>query len=366
MRVAAPWSPSRPGLPAYVVYAKAKTARIGGRWSAPNVDAQILRVGATAVQYYQLGLLEGEALLPSDSLPYSLGFRDVVAALLTIEPSVSDELRFVRAINRGVDRSLIPWKFRWLWDLRTVLIARAIAHRMHRVAEAHPVAYVSDFYSAVMLGVTIAFRRAGRPVWDIQHGRIGPGHQTYNATVFGLRSHGKPTGLLLWDAATGPYAEQQLGVSWESTAWAHLRLADDDEAAERCGVLYTLQVDTPIPPAVGAAIRALPHVPWRLRLHPGGRNPERDYAPLLQLPNVTLSSSAEPLPQALRAAAVHVTWNSSVISEAAALGTPSVFMDPAAQQDFASEVTAGLASCIEPDRLTAALRDALASTPRLG
>jgi hypothetical protein len=359
--VAPPWRAASQGTPAILAYAKARSTRIGDRWSAPNVDAVIAAMGDAPRQVYHVGRPDHPPYVDGATLPYALGVADLAAVVLTLDRGIVNEWRFVRTVNRGLARAWIPGRIRWLWNVRTVLIARAVAHRLARIAESHPCAYVSDFYSAYMLGVTIAFRRAGRDVWDIQHGRIGPGHQAYNAEVFGIASHARPTGLVLWDAGTGAYVDEALGVPWTATQWAHLRLLGEQSATRRAGVLFTLQVDTPIPRGAIAAIRATSDVPWCLRLHPGGRNPEQDYLPLLDLDHVSLGEGTVSLAEALASVRVHVTWNSSVVLEAAVLGVPSLFMDAHACRDFAQVVASGVARHVAPEDLEAAVRRAVSS-----
>jgi len=357
-RLATPWAPASDRPRAYFVYAHARTTEIDGALSCPPVDAVML-ADDSAPQGYQVGHLAQRVHVSARELPYRLGLADLCAAVLSCSTEWGAEYRFIREISSGVDRRFLPGGIRWLWNVRNLLIAEAIAHRTSRLAWTHQVAHVSDFYSAFMLGITLAFRRAGKPVWDIQHGRIGPAHQTYNRAVFSIACGFRPTGLIVWDAPTGEYVGEALGVEWRSTEYAHLGLGSEKPSDGRCAILFTLQVDTPIPPSVRAVIREVSEVTWCLRLHPGGRNPERDYLPLLELPHVVLSSARTPLAADLRAASVHVTWNSSVVTEAAALGVPSFFLDAQAAPDFAKEVHAGIAKQVDPEALAAALRRAL-------
>ena len=335
---ASEWPPSGNEQTAYFTYAKSKTALVDGRLSHPAVDAVVGASAREPYRYYQFGSHDGPALLVSDSLPYRVGIGDFVAALLTLDGQFATHYRFVRQIHSGVDRRLIPWRSHLLWNVRTLLIAYAFAWRMREIARVHRVAFVTDFYSASMLGATLAFRRLGREVWDIQHGRIGPAHQAYNTAVFSSNCGLRPTGLVVWSRAVGSYVDRALGVRWVSTEFAHLRLTGTAMPSRPRSVLFTLQVDTPLPHEVAALIRDDPSVHWTFRPHPGGRNPESELRPLLELPNVALSGAGTPLQDDILGCAVHVTVNSSVAIEAAALGVRSIVMDEQAAGDFADEI----------------------------
>ena len=356
---AAAWAPAGREARAYFTYAKSKTVLIDGARSYPIVDAVVAEDG-TAHRYYQFGTHDGRAYLQSTPLPYRIGIGDVVAALLTLDAECAVHFRFIQLINSGLDRHWIPWRSRWAWDVRTLLVAHAFAWRLREVARVHREAFVTDFYSAAMLGVTLAFRREGREVWDIQHGRIGPSHQAYNSDVFGVDCALRPTGLVVWDKRVGVYVDRALLLRWKSTEFAHLRLARASSVSRPRSVLYTLQVDTQVPREILDLVLEDPSIHWTFRPHPGGRNPEADYLPLLALPNVVLADVRTPLQDDILRCATHVTWNSSVVIEAAALGVCSFVMEARAAADFGDEISTGFATVVPASEVGARLRESFA------
>jgi hypothetical protein len=204
-----------------------------------------------------------------------------------------------------------------------------------------------------MLGVVGAFRALGKPVWDIQHGYLGPSHDAYNnSAAFALDSRFKPTGFLVWDENFGDHVAAVLGAPWRSTGHAHLKLAGArvlPRAAGRCSVLYTLQWSTPVPASIEHAVHADTAVDWTFRMHPTDTSPRLDLEGLRRAANVRIVGAEQPLAQAIAEADLHITMNSSVVHEAAVIGVPSIYFDPIGHERFAREVGQGLAQFADDD-----------------
>jgi CDP-glycerol glycerophosphotransferase (TagB/SpsB family) len=122
-----------------------------------------------------------------------------------------------------------------------------------------------------------------------------------------------------------------------------------------------------LPLPVIEMITQLDGVRWILRPHP--RDPiqasERpDCQKLSALSHVEISDSTQALLPTLIRCDLHVTENSSVVIEAAAIGRPSIFWDRSYAAAFESETRSGLAKVASPDEMPELVRQALwPSTP---
>jgi hypothetical protein len=185
------------------------------------------------------------------------------------------------------------------------------------------------YYNAIMLGIVSAFRHLGKEVWDVQHGLIGPTHGAYNnSKAYSLDSNFRPTGFLVWNTNFGSYIEETLGVHWKSTDYLHLKgfQQSSNSYRDRKTILYSLQWGTPIPDDVKYVVRHLEGVDWIFRKHPHEAADCDDLEWLSDFPNANLVDASEPLAAALSRSMLHVTFNSSVVFEAAVLNIPSIIL----------------------------------------
>jgi len=80
---------------------------------------------------------------------------------------------------------------------------------------------------------------------------------------------------------------------------------------------------------------------------------------LSPLPHVEIGDPSEPLLASLSRCDLHITENSSVVIEAAAIGRRSIFWDRSYAGAFESETKIGLATVASPDEITELVRQAL-------
>ncbi len=326
----------------------------------PLMDPLIAQRRKEAYTYVVIGRVTGPEAIPSVQVPHKLNWIEFAFSLLFFERGDLTDYRFVAQIYTL--QICLPKRHRRLHALRTFLIARYFALKFRNVAEVCDSAHVLVFYNAIMLGVVRAFRRLGKSVWDVQHGYLGPDHDAYNnVSAYSLNSSFRPNGFLVWDRHFGEYLEARFRVRWKSTDYLHLKSFSLPIAQMRecTTVLYSLQWETPVPAEVAAAVRRLEGVRWLLRMHPFDRSPRKDLDLMRDLPNVTVARSDDPLHNALRACDLHLTYNSSVVHEAAVLGIPSLFLDPACIVRFAHEIDKGFAQFVPEGGLTKVLTQVL-------
>ena len=215
-----------------------------------------------------------------------------------------------------------------------------------------------------MLGLVAAFRRSGKPAWDVQHGYIGPSHDAYNnAAAFALKTALKPSGFIVWDEHFGRYVESTLCTPWRSTGYAHLKMFMQlvpPRADGRRRVLFTLQWGTPVPPSVIIEATRSSALDWTFRMHPNERSNRPDLHLLRGLPWVQVVDCRNPLALDIASSDLHVTFNSSVVHEAAVLCVPSLFFDPICRERFESEIVRGLAQFTDDGCFTADLQQIIA------
>lgn len=351
---------------AYFAYYTHKKTVIEGRAACPLLDPLIRQRRAHRYTHILLGRVSRPEAVPSIQVPRSLNWLEFACSLLFFERHDVTDYRF---ITRLITPQLCtPKRHRRLHALRSFLLARYFALKFRNIASACDCAYVICYYDAIMLGVVRAFRRLDKPVWDVQHGHLGATHDAYNnSSAYALRSNFQPTGFVVWDKSFGEYLETRLGARWESTEYLHLRALPQPAVRHtKPTILYSLQWDALPSQEVLAAVRRFSNMQWIFRLHPYQPTAPPELNVLRSLPNASLVDSSEPLAAALLRCDLHLTYNSSVVHEAAALGKPSLFLDPQLVQRFAPEIDKGLADFVGAGELTDALDKFLklpASTP---
>ena len=330
-----------------MVYAQHKATALRGELVCPFIDP-LLEKKEGRFTYVTLGSLEGRERIPSSQLRLHVRPLELFSSLLFLRASDLGDLRFLWRLYDA--RLCHPFKRRLLHVLRTFLLGHYYGLKLRTLAAHCDRAWVVVYYNAAMLGVVRAFRKAGKEVWDVQHGYVGPDHSAYcNTKAYSINSTFQPTGFLVWEQRFGAFLEGALGARWKSTDYLHIRAVSVDEGEDHGPqALYTLQWGIPVPDYVLETVQSLQAVQWVFRRHPMDKSGRHDLAAVRRLPNVRVVAPDSPLPQALARARLHVTFNSSVVHEAAILGVRSVFLDPHGSARFASEVSAGLAYPCSP------------------
>lgn len=340
--------------PAFFACSSHKSAVVDGRHVCPLIDP-LIEETAGDYTYITIGSLPGPEKIPSQHVKRQLHWPEFIASLLVFRRGDLNDFRFLwRLMNSkdlcltlGSDQQQGAPVRRWWFATRAFLLARYFALKFRAIAANAGCAHVVVYYNAMMLGVVRAFREAGKPVWDVQHGYLGPHHDAYNNVyAYAIDSNLKPTGFLVWDDSFGRYIETTFGLPWRSTDYHHLRHDRSSSGDQPSGtvILYSLQWGTPVPAEVEHAIRHFgDSVTWIFRAHPLEPELRADLQWLMQFDNVALAGTSEPLHAALRRCTVHVTYNSGVIHEAAALGIPTCFLDRGFVNRVVKELDDGLA-----------------------
>jgi hypothetical protein len=114
-------------------------------------------------------------------------------------------------------------------------------------------------------------------------------------------------------------------------------------------VMVALQWGSVLPTLLVDFIGRSTSIDWVLRMHPRDRlaaNERPDCAALSQFAHVRVEPEGLPICASLHGADLVLTWNSSVISEAAMAGRRSIFWDEAVRESFRDEIDAGFAECL--------------------
>jgi hypothetical protein len=285
--------------------------------------------------------------------------------LLAGWPRLAD-LRF---LNQLYGKQLIfPKRFRLLHVLRTWFVARHFEVKFSLLAIACSSVNLTVYYNGPMLGLIAAFRRRNKLAWDVQHGFIGQSHEAYNnASAFAIPTSFRPSGFIVWDEHFGQYVESMLGAPWQSTDYIHIKKFVDlglPCRTESPRVLFTLQWGTLVPQSVIIAATLSVGVDWVFRMHPVDSSKRPDLKELREAPNVQIVDCSDYLPSIIASSFVHVTVNSSVVHEAAALGVPSIFFDPICFDRFEREMAQGLAQFADDTNFASKLQMILAKVIR--
>jgi hypothetical protein len=248
-----------------------------------------------------------------------------------------------------------------VWMIRNLIIARHFAVLFSDVAKTHSEARLIVYYSAAMLGVVYAFRRLGKPVYEIQHGYIGPSHNAYNnSEVVASKSNFCPSGFVVWDERAAQFLESRGGKNIEVVGFRHLQNFATAGRRESVNILFTAQTVTNLPDFIEDLIRNTGDVKWRVRIHPREEEERRDIKGLLIHPNVEICNSETPLADDLLQCDLHFTVHSSAVHEAAALNIASVFTSAIGKERFHQEVSEGMAVFVDAQTALPAIRLVLA------
>jgi hypothetical protein len=318
--------------PAFFAYAHQKSTLVENLRVCVHIDPQIELLASAEYTNILFGDLEEPESIPSIHIPHRINWIEFLFSLLFLSTDSLRDYRFLASLLK--EDSLVPYHWS-LFSLRNLLIANYFALKSRKIAEVASEVYVLVYYNAIMLGVVSAFRRVGKNGWDVQHGLIGSSHSAYNnSNAYLIESNLRPTGFLVWSNDIGKYLESTLGVQWRSSNYLHLKHFDRSSYSDgsKKVVLYSLQWDTPVPSEVKQVVRHFKDVQWIFRKHPfesSDRCDPRwisDVQWIFDLPNANVVEAVEPLASALSKSMLHVTVNSSVVFEAAALNVPSMIL----------------------------------------
>jgi hypothetical protein len=357
--------------PAFFAYENHKSATIGGLHVCPLIDPLIRDENVAPYTYVIIGKVPGPEAIKSTHIERKLVWTEFIASLFVFRKSDFNDFRFLQRLYDSKDLCLVKTSdqrhgsrlYRHFYAIRAFLLARYFSLKFRRIAATSSSAHVVVYYNAIMLGVVRAFRELQKPVWDVQHGYLGPHHDAYNNTkAFSLETNLKPTAFLVWDDCFGQHVEETLHMPWRSTNYHHLRStspAVQPPTKHKCYVaLYSLQWATPVPEEVRLAILHFGNrIEWVFRTHPLEPALRTDIEWLRNFPNVTIAGSNEPLLVALRHCNIHITYNSGVTHEAAALGIHTCFLDPDFSCRVDREIASGLAHLSSGNNLIGTMSD---------
>lgn len=306
----------------------------------------------------------------SHEVPLKPRVHDLLRAVLMWGRSDLSEAFVLRELLSGFPRPMrrlpllgfctLP---HWFWFLYVFIGIRVLAGPAARFASSFDELFVVCFYNTRSLALVRAFRTVSKEVIDIQHGLIGPTHPAYaNLLFWQSGSRLAPTGFLVWNASAREFLERTTGrpaCIRDFDDFHYFPDIQDRGSDSRPCVLVSLQWGTVLPQSVIDMIIQLDDVRWILRPHP--RDPmqpadRQDCAKLSVFPHVELTDPTQPLLLALIRCNLHISENSSVVIEAAAMGRRSIFWDPTCVSAFQSEMEGGLALCASLDALKDVLR----------
>lgn len=363
------------GGPAFFAYASHKSAVVNGRYVCPLIETLIKRKVSDKYTYIVIGAVGGPEEVKSTQLPHRLNVAEFVFSLFFLEPKDFSDFRFLKSLFdspilclfQNPSRIRRTWVFRRGFALRSFLLANYFALKFRKVASECDSAYVLVYYNAIMLGVVRAFRRAGKRVWDVQHGYNGINHPAYNnANAFSIASSVRPSGFLVWDRKFGEQIESALGAPWESTDYMHLKGFGSERYPKQRQqtILYSLQTRTPVPLEVEKAVRYFRNVEWIFRMHPADRSPRHDLDCIRAMANATVTDTSEPLAALLGRCDLHVTFHSGALHEAAVLGVRTLILDDEFLGRAECEVNAGLARFVPEGTLIAVIKEEIPGTDK--
>jgi hypothetical protein len=304
---------------------------------------------------------------PALSVRSAVTRRNVIAALRSVRPArLRDFDAFVQSVRVSHPGVAVVSA---LWVARQARSADLIARYFERFMRASGarVAFCSVYYTLVGLAFCLAARRAGIPSVDVQHG-VTAGNPAYEGWTqvpdegfallpsrFWCWSEADAMPVRGWPATAQRCHRAFVGghpwlALWNSNqpVVSGLRAQGPDRHGAALAVLVTLNWSSGFSDQLKAIMQSAPRDwVWWIRLHPlMGREREaiRSWCLSHMGTRAEVDSATDlPLPLLIEAADVHVTHNSTVIQEAARLGTPSVVIDARALDVYAAELSSGWA-----------------------
>lgn len=332
----------------FVGYSNHKAIRWNGKWISAHIDSEILSKSDSSHSVFCLGDRVDDEFIPSIYISNKPSVKEILVNFFRSGPIRWRDIRFIIKLYEENEffrmASPVPPSLAFLWSLRAYVVARHIAYVFRDVAKEHKQARVIVFYSAAMLGVVYAFRRLGKPVYEVQHGYIGPSHNAYNKPeLITSDSYFAPTGFVVWDDKTANFLRGEGAREVEVVGFRHLANFSSVQKSEKRVVLITTQHSTPLPDFLGELISSIDHVIWRFRLHPLEQDPREDIRAFLKFANVEISTRDAVLADDLGESLLHITAHSSAVHEAAAMKVVSLFTHEVGKERFSQEIADGLA-----------------------
>lgn len=346
----------------YAVSKNHKSAHIAGLLTSPLVDSLIESENQSEYVYITFGILSGAEYIKSVQIPLDITYTDFIYSQFLAGPVSIEDINFISELYKAKDL-LYPKRIHIIHVARTYLLQRYFSYKFRDLARKCKSARVLVYYNATMLGVIHAFRSRNKEVWDIQHGNISIANSGYNNTkAFNFNTKLKPTGFYVWSEYFGLYLSKTFQCQWKNTNFAHLRyLAGESKInkKQKFKIIYSLQWGLDIPDYLFKLVSIYSNIQWCLRVHPNEKKYNSRLERLANMKNVQVPSSQEPLANLLLDAHVHITFNSSVVHEAASLNLPSIFLDVDSIERFGCEISNGMAIFSRVEQLEEKIDDFL-------
>ena len=340
--------------PAFFAYDFQKTTRIDGKYVCMHIDHLIEELSDLEYTNITFGQVAGVESIQSWQIPKKIRVSEFICSVFFLKWGLLKDLKFLFRLQKHMPRLPYHWV---IFSCRTLLVANYFSLKFRDVANAARSAYVMVYYNAAMLGVVSAFRQQGKDVWDVQHGLLGPTHNAYNnQKAYLVNSNLKPNGFVVWSSDFGRYIESTLGTRYHSTNYRHLHYLR--EKIPECSfsekrILYSLQWSFTVPNVIKEAVMRFKDIHWVFRLHPNESEERLDLQWINSIENAVLVGVEEPLVSTLLKSSLHITYLSSVVFEAAAVGVPSMIVGNEVDgkqinvyEMFSEPISAGMASVV--------------------
>ncbi len=348
----------------FVGYSNHKAFKWKGKWISAHVDSEIIDKIDSDHSVYTIGKPVENEYIDSRYIDNGPSFGKVVLNFFRSGPIRLRDIIFLLKLYKENEffrmANPVPPYLAFLWSIRAYVVARHFAYLFKDIADQHKQARVIVYYSAAMLGVVYAFRRLGKPVYEIQHGYIGPSHNAYNKPeLISSDSYFAPTGYVVWDEKTANFLRESGARDVEVVGFRHLANFSSSEKSNRRVILITTQHSTPLPDFLGELIPSIDNLVWRFRLHPQERDPREDIKAFLKFGNVEISERDTVLADDLADSLLHITAHSSAVHEAAAMKVMSLFTHEVGKERFDHEISEGLAMFVDADTAASVTRSLL-------
>lgn len=339
---------------AFIVYSGHKSACLNGKHVSPLMDYLLTVKSKDVFKYITIGNVNGPESILSTQIQCKVNPIEFLVSPFFLQLIDIDNIRFLIELynspmlcmlNGGGRLHERRW-FRAFLALRAFFLANYFSLKFRKLALECDEVYVLVYYNARMLGVISAFRKLGKEAWDVQHGYLGKDHAAYNNIyAFSIPSTYKPSGFVVWDTRFGKYIEATLGLPWESLENRHLTTFKYENLRNQPSfiILYSLQWGTLVPESVMQAVDYYRGVNWIFRMHPFDYSRRQDLEWIKTKPNCVISEANCLLVNLMGSCNLHITFNSGVVHEAAALGIESIFLDQKFSIRVEYEIGRGLA-----------------------
>lgn len=348
----------------FVGYSKHKNTLWEGSFVSPNLDSDILGRDASEYTSICIGDKIDRELVPSQYISTKVNPFRVLASLFRSGPICLKDIIFLSRIYRPNEfyKSWVPLpRSLWmLWVIRNFVIARHFAVLFGDIAKNHSEARVIGYYNAAMLGVVYAFRKLGKPVYEIQHGYIGPSHNAYNdREIVGSKSNFCPSGFVVWSERVAHFLKSLGGRNIEIAGFRHLRNFAAPARSEKVNILFTAQPQTELPEYIVDLINEFNDITWRIRIHPRELAERGDIESLQIYPNVEICDRQVPLASDLLQCNLHFTVHSSAVFEAAEINVVTIFTHELGMERFQHEISEGMAIFVDAQTAAPTIRSLL-------